>query len=52
MQKGRAYLIGVMFTILGGCGLVDISIDNDLAFWLFAAMFSLGIALCFAGYKR
>ena len=52
MQKGRVYVTGLFLTILGGCGIANISVDSDLLFWIFAITFSIGMGCCFAGYQR
>lgn len=52
MQKGRVYVMGLMLTILGGCGIANISVDSDILFWTFAIIFSIGVGCCCAGYER
>lgn len=51
MQKGRAYVTGLILTIIGGTGLACIEVDSDLLFWIYAIVFSIGFTLCIAGYK-
>lgn len=52
MQKGSKYALGVLMVLLGGSGLAEISTSNHGCFWLCAIVFSVGIGLCLAGYKR
>lgn len=52
MQKGRAYLTGVILAIIGGTGLVGIQMDSDVLFWIYAVTFSIGIGFCLAGYEE
>lgn len=52
MQKGRAYIIGVICILLGGSGLAEISTSDHGCFWFCAILFSVGIGLCLAGYER
>ena len=50
--NNRTYGIGVLLVLAGGSGLAEISTSNHGCFWLCAAMFSIGLALCLAGYLK
>ena len=52
MQKGRAYVTGLLLTIIGGTGLACIEVDSDLLFWTYAILFSIGFGLCLVGYEE
>ena len=51
-QKSKPYVTGLFLTIVGGTGLACIEIESDLLFWIYAIVFSIGIALCLVGYEK
>ena len=48
----KAYGIGALLVLIGGVGLAEINVNNDVGFWLFAIVFSLGVGLCVGNYRN
>ena len=51
-QSSKRYAVGILLLTIGGAGLADISIDNHIAFWIYAVMFSLGVGFCIWGFEQ
>jgi len=45
-MKGSRYATGVLFTLIGGNGLAEISTSNHGCFWLCAIAFVFGLSVC------
>ena len=52
MNKKKVYGIGVLLTLVGGSGLAQIQMDADGCFWLFAVLFSVGLAICIGSFEN
>jgi len=51
-DKGKAYAVGCLLTLVGGSGLAEISTSNHGCFWLCAITFSIGIGMCIWNYQK
>lgn len=48
----KIYGIGVLFTVLGGVGLAEISTSNHGCFALCVSLFAVGFAICLTDFIK
>ena len=50
--SNKTYAAGVLMVLVGGAGLAEISTSNHGCFILCATVFSVGLSLCIAGFRK
>lgn len=50
--SNKTYAAGVLMVLVGGSGLAEISTSNHGNFILCTIVFSVGLSLCIAGFRR